>query len=146
MPEQTPRVRSIDRRTFIVGGASVVAAGVLAPLAVAEDGEEPESLLVAASVVDHPSSEALDVLPIATGNGVLTNRRARVDFTDGASVRDGDGAARLDDFATGRTVGILLPPGSGSVNVEEFGSSGSVESRGVVEIVLGKRSDLSGRR
>jgi hypothetical protein len=138
MSDETPRERTVDRRTLIVGGASAVAAGVLAPAVAAHDAGSAgvESALVPAKVTDHLSARSIEAAPIATGN------RVRVDLAPGGRVGRGrDLDAELGDFDVGDTVAILLPPGGGAVDADEVGTDGALQAPGVVRLVWGKASD-----
>ena len=133
MSDEAPRSeRHVDRRHFFVGGASVVAAGVLAPAAMADDGGEPETRLIEATVVDKDSGGALEAEPVAVPDA--DDHRFRVDLAPGAN-----GARK---FPVGATVAIMVAPGAGTIDVEDLGEDSEVTARNVVALVRGKRSDV----
>jgi hypothetical protein len=127
MSDATPHESGMDRRGFIVGGATAFAAGALAPNALGQPAEgESATQLFGADYVDRASAQAVDVKAMETGRVVRVN--------SGSAVRD---------FAAGDDVAVVLPKGASEAEASRPGESGPVRARAVTRLVLGDRSDIS---
>lgn len=129
--------RVLDRRTLLAGGASTVAAGVLAQAGFADEIEHAEiTPLIGMTVAERPSRDSFE------GVTVETDDRVQVEVSDGARVANRSGRTALTSFAPGSTVAVILAQADEDLDIDNLNAQGQVDAVAVVELVLGKRSDI----
>lgn len=117
-----------SRRDLLVAGATVVTAGVTAPIVMGGRGgaleDEPAASLFAAEFKSGISKTEAEVVPVSSAHRVRVSSKSPI-----------------GDFEDGDQVAVLLAKPTPGLDAAKIGDDGPVTAQRIVRLVFGEASD-----